>query len=124
MERHHLVAQENTESTEMLAFGADRVVEEVGVGETDAVLQLGLVGPAEGGGLRDVEELAGGAVGTGGVPLDAAFVADDFGDELGEGLDGELLTGAGIHGFVTAIVVHEEDTEVGEVVDIEELAEG
>ena len=63
----------------------------------------------------DVEELAGGAVGTGGIPEDTALVAYHLGHELGEGLDGELLAGAGIDGL---------HTEVGQVIDIEELAQG
>ena len=72
----------------------------------------------------DVEELAGGAVGTGGVPEDAALIAHHLGHELGEGFDGELLAGAGIHGLVAAVVIHEEHAEVGQVIDIEELAQG
>ena len=48
------------------------------VGEADAIFEFGLVSPAEGGGFGDVEEFAGGAVGTGGVPFDAALVVNYF----------------------------------------------
>ena len=92
--------------------------------QADAVFEFGTVGPAKVGGFAHVEELAGGAVGTGGVPEDAALVAYYLGYELGEGLDGELLAGASIDSLVTAVVVHEEHAEVGQVIDIEELAQG
>ena len=99
-------------------------MEEVIVAEADAIFQLGLVGPTEALGLADIEELAGSTVRTGGVPLDLSLVADDLGDKFGKGLDGELLACASIDGLVTRVVVHEEHTEVGEVIDIEELTQG
>ena len=100
-----------------------RIRQEVLVGEADAVFEFGLVGPAEGGGLGDIEELARCAVRTGGVPLDLAFVADDLGDELGESLDREFLAGTGIDGLVAGVVVHQEDAEIGEVIHVEKLAQ-
>ena len=106
----------------LLSFCTHGVVEEVFVSHADAVLELSLVGPAKAGGFGDIEELSWGAVRSCGVPLDFALVAHDLGHELGEGFDGEFLAGAGIDGFVTAVVVHEEHAEVGQVINIEELA--
>ncbi len=107
-----------------LSFGPHGVRQEVLIGQADAVFEFGLVGPAEGGGFGDVEEFAGRAVGTGGVPFDAARVPHDAGHQFGELFDGEFLAGAGVDGLVAGVVVHQEHAEVGEVVDVEEFAEG
>ena len=107
-----------------LSLGPHGVRQEVLIGQADAVFEFGFVGPAEGGGFGDVEELAGRAVGAGRVPLDPARVAHDFGDKFRELFDGEFLAGAGVDGLVAGVVVHQEHAEVGEVVDVEEFAEG
>jgi len=107
----------------ILSLRSHGVSQEVFVGEADAVFEFGFVGPAEGGGFADVQELARGAVGAGGVPEDPAGVADHLGDEFGQGLDGEFFAGAGVDGFVTGVVVHQEDAEVREVVHVQEFAE-
>ena len=107
-----------------LSLGPHGVRQEVLIGQADAVFEFGFIGPAESGGFGDVEEFAGRAVGTGGVPFDAARVAHDFGHQFGELFDGEFLAGAGIDGLVAGVVVHQEHAEVGEVVDVEEFAEG
>ena len=99
-------------------------MEEILVGKADAVLELGAVTPAEALGLADIEELARGAVGTCGIPLDLALEAYDTSHHLGKGLDGEFLAGAGVNRLIARVVVHEEDAEVGKIVDIEELAQG
>ncbi len=105
------------------ALGAHRVVEEIFVGEADAFGKWGRGGPAEAGGLAHVEELAGCAVGLGGIPLDAAFVADGRRDKLGQLAYGELLARTGVDGLVAGVAVHEEHAKLGEVVDIEELTQ-
>lgn len=97
--------------------------EEVGVGQADAVGEFGGVGPAEASGLADVEEFAGGAVGAGCVPSDFARVAYGGGYEFCQLLDCELFAGSGIDGFGVRVVVHQEDAELSEVVDIKELAQ-
>lgn len=96
-------------------------MEEVLVGETDAVLQFRPVGPAEGSRLGDVKELARGAVRFGRVPEYLAIVADNPGDKRRQFLDRYLLASAGVDRLVAGIVVHQEHAEVGEVVHIEEL---
>ena len=97
-------------------------MEEVFVREADAVFEFGLVRPAQGGGFAHIEKLARRTVGTGGVPLDLALVAHDLGHQLRQGLDGQFLAGAGVDGLVAGVVIHQEDAEVGEVIDIEELS--
>ena len=97
-------------------------MEEIFVGEADAVFEFGLIGPSEFGGFAHIEELTWGAVRTGGVPFDFAFKTNDFGHQFGESLDGDLLACAGIHGLIARVVVHEEHAEIGKVIDIEELA--
>ena len=57
--------------------------EKARVGLLDALAQADLRLPAEGGELRDIQQLARRAVGLGGVPDDAALEADDRGDERG-----------------------------------------
>ena len=80
-----------------LSFRSHRIFEKILVCETDAVFEFGLVGPTHLGGFADIQELARGAVGTGGVPQDFSLKAYHLGHQLGKGLDGELLAGAGIH---------------------------
>ena len=75
-------------------------MEEVFVGEADAVFEFGLIGPSESGGFAHIEELTWGAVRTSGVPFDFAFKTNDFGYKFGESLDGDFLAGAGIHGLI------------------------
>ena len=53
-----------------------------------------LVLPSEGVELADIDELAHGAIGLGGVELDCAGEANGFDYELGELADGELFAGA------------------------------
>lgn len=108
----------------LLSFRSHRIFQEILIRQTDAVFELGLVGPSQLSGFAHVQELAGGAVGTGGVPQDFSLKAYHLGHQFGEGLNGELLAGAGIHGFVTGVVVHQKHTEVGKVVHIQELAQG
>ena len=105
-----------------LSFCPHGIVEEILIGQADAVFQLGLVDPAQPGGLAYIQEFAGRAVGTGGVPLDDARISYHFGHQFGEGLDGEFLAGAGVDGLVAAVVVHQEHAEVGKVIDIKELS--
>ena len=93
-------------------------MEEVFVGEADAVFEFGLIGPSEFGGFAHIEELTWGAVRTGGVPFDFAFKTNNFGYKFGESLDGDLLACAGIHCLIARIVVHEEHAEVGKVIPI------
>ena len=106
-----------------LPFSSHRVVEEVGVCESDSFTQGGGGSPAEARGLRDIEELAGGTVGLGGVPLDAPFVAHGRGDEFGECLDGKFLACACVDCLVAGIVVHQEHAQLGEVVDIKKFSQ-
>ena len=98
-------------------------MEEIFVGEADAVFEFGLIGPSEFGGFAHIKELTWGAVRTGGVPFDFAFKTNDFGYQFGESLDGDLLARASLHSLDARVGVHEEHTEVGKVIDIEELAE-
>ena len=83
-----------------LALCTHGVVKEVLVTEADAVFKLGFVTPTELGSFADIEELTRGAIGTGGVPFDFAFVANDLGNEFGESLDGEFLASAGINSLI------------------------
>ena len=108
---------------EGLAFCTHWIVKEVGVGQAYAILKLGLIGPSELCGFRDIEEFAGCAIGAGGVPVDSTFVAYDLSYKFCESLDGEFLACASIDGLVTAVVVHKEHTQVSKVVDIKELSE-
>ncbi len=85
--------------------------------------EFGLVCPAEAGGFRHVKELAGCSVGAARVPVDTTFVAYDLCGQFGELFYGQLLAGTGINRLVAGVVVHKEHAQVGEVVDIQELAQ-
>ena len=91
--------------------------------EAYAVLEFGVVGPAQGCGLADVQQLAGSAVRAGGIPLYAPLVAYHLRHQGGQVLDADFLARACVHRFVAAVVVHKEHAELGEVVDIKEFAE-
>ena len=60
----------------------------------DAILNLDLVCPAKGVELGDIDELAHGAIGLGGIEGDFALEAYGFYYQLAEFADGELLAGA------------------------------
>lgn len=64
-----------------------RIIEEILVRKAQALLKLGGVRPSEGTALRDIEELAGSAVGAAGVPENLALVTDNLGDKFGQILD-------------------------------------
>ena len=66
----------------------------VELGDTDGEGRRG--GVAEGGETRQVEELAGGAVGLCAVPLDASLVVRRLGDKRGERADGDLFARADV----------------------------
>lgn len=106
-----------------LSFGPHRVLQEILVSKADTVLEFGLVGPAQCRGLRDVKQLARRAVRHRGVPANLARIADYLGNQLGQRLDGQLLARAGIHRLVARVVVHQEDTQIGQVVHVEKLAQ-
>ncbi len=101
---------------------AGLLVEEPLVGGADAGLEVDLGRPAQVVELGDVEHLAGGAVGLGGVEAQRGVGADDVADHLGEVADGDVHAGADVDVFGVAVVLHEEQAGVGEVVDVEELA--
>ena len=107
-----------------LMFCSHRIMEEIIVTHTNSFFQFSFIFPAKFFCLRDIQQFPRGAVGTGGVPQDLAFVPHDLGDEFGEGLDGEFLAGAGIDSLVAGVVVHQEHAEVGKVIYILELAQG
>ncbi len=107
-----------------LSFRTHRILQKILIGQTDSVFKFGFVGPTQLGGFAHVQELAGGAVRTGGVPEDFAFVPHNLGDEFGKGLYRQFLARAGIDGLVAGVVVHQEHAEVGKIIDIEELAQG
>ena len=68
------------DNNQRLTFSAHRVVEEVLIGQSDTVFKFCLVGPAELGGLADVEEFAWGSIRTCSVPFDASLVSDNLCD--------------------------------------------
>lgn len=107
----------------ILALCTHRVVQEVLVGQAQAVFQLSLVGPAQIGGLGHIQQLAGSAVGLGGIPLDLAGVANDLGNQLGQLLDGQFLAGTSVDRLVAGVVVHQEDAQVCQIVHIQELTQ-
>ena len=107
-----------------LSFRSHRIVKEILISQTYTFFKLYTIPPPQLRGLADIQQFPRGAIGTGGVPQDVSLKAYHLGHEFGEGLDGELLAGAGIDRFVTAVVVHQEHAEVGQVIDIEELAQG
>ena len=107
----------------ILPFCPHGVGEEVLVGEADAIREGGGGVPTERGGSGDVKKFAGGAVWAGGIPFYVTFIAHNVSDKFGEGTDGELLTCAGIDSLVATVVVHQEDAEIGEVIDIEKLTQ-
>ena len=66
----------------------------VELGDADGERRRG--GVTEGGETRQVEELAGGAVGLCAVPLDAPLVVRRLSDERGERADGDLFARADV----------------------------
>ena len=83
-----------------LSFCPHGIIQEILIGQTDAVRQLRFVDPAESRGLGHVQKLSGRAVGLGGVPLDFASIAHNLGDQLGQLLDGQFFAGTGIDRLV------------------------
>ena len=103
-------------------------------GLLDALFQPGSVPPTETVESGDVHELAGGAVGFGGVEDQIAGEAEDACDGLGELADGDVLAcadvdeGRGVFGEEDGVGVGVEVEQVhaglGEVVGVQELAAG
>ena len=72
--------------------------------------------------LGHVEELAGGAVGFGGVEGEGASVAEDVADGFGELADGDVVSAADIDNVGGVVVFEKEVAGVGEVINVEEFA--
>ena len=104
-------------SLRLAAIPLDRALEAVAQRRPRAEAELAL-------GARGVEPAARLAVGLGGVPDDLAGEADEFGDQLGEPGDRDLLTGAEVDRLGTRIAAGGGDDPLGGVVDEEELARG
>ena len=105
------------------SLGTYGVVEEIFVGKADTVFEFGLVGPAEGCGFGYIQQFARGAIRTGGIPFDTTFVADDFCYQFCQLFDSQFLARTGVDGLVARIVVHQEHTQVRQIVHIEELTQ-
>ena len=99
------------------------IIQKIIIAEPDAVLQFCLVSPAETFSLRHIQQLPGRTIRAARVPPDLALVADNPSHQFRQPPDRDLLARAGIHRLVTAVVVHQENAEVGKVVHIEELAQ-
>ena len=59
-------------------------MKEVLVGKADTVFEFGLVGPTESSGFGYIQQFAGSAIRTSGVPFDTALVTDDLGYEFSQ----------------------------------------
>ena len=106
-----------------LSFSPHGVVQEIFVGQADAILQLGTVGPTQLFCLAYIQKLTGSAVRFAGVPKDFAFIAHHFGYQFCQFLDAQFLACSSVYSFVSAVVVHQEDTQVCQVVHIEEFTQ-
>ncbi len=110
--------------------------EEIGVGFGYAGLEVGGGGPSEVPKSGRIHKFAGRAVGFGTVPIDLALEVDGLFNEFGEASDGDFGPGAdidvrlhrsGIVGkreVVIGDVFHQENAGFGEVIAVEEFAQG
>ena len=82
------------------------------------------MGPAQRVDAVAVHQFAGCAVRFVGVPDDVSLISDNAGDEFRQLLDGQVRSGADVDKGLAVVLLHEEQTRFGEVVDVEELAAG
>lgn len=96
-------------------------MQEVLVRQADTFVQACPCFPSQGLRLAHVQQLARRAVRSTRVPQDTPFVADDLRHLLRQLFDGQFLARTGVHRFVATVVVHQEHTQVGQVVYVQEL---
>ena len=104
-----------------LPLGQRLLREEVGVGQPDALPELGGVVPAQRVQLRHVHELAGRAVGLCRVEGQVAPVAHRLPHQPGQLPDGDVLAGADVHQLTARVGLHEKQAGLGQIVCEEEL---
>ena len=82
------------------------------------------MGPAQRVDAVAVHQFARGAVGFVGVPNDVAFISDNAGDEFREFAMGRSSPVPTLTKAFAVVVFHQEQTRLGEVVDVEEFTAG
>jgi len=80
--------------------------------------------PAEAAGFGRIHYFAWHAIGFAGIPVDFALESSFVGDGFCELTDGDFVSGSDIDDIGVIVVLHEEEDGVGEVIDMEEFAEG
>ena len=71
--------------------------------------------------LGNVEELARGTIGFGGIKYETAVETDDSRDHFGQLGDGQILSGADVDVLVIGPVFDQKDRGVGQIVDMQKL---
>jgi len=94
------------------------------IGSTNAIGQGDACAPAEGLDAVDVQEFSRGAVGFGRIERQAAGVADDFADQLGQFANADVFACADIEEFRRVVLLEQEAAGAGEIVYVEEFAAG
>src|SRR5690242_1348805 len=92
------------------------------IGRADPLFEPDPALPAQRAELCDIEQLARRAVRLGAVVDEAAFEADDLGDELRELGDRHIHAGADIDPFLRGPGLEEINRRIGKVVHVEEFA--
>ncbi len=100
-----------------------RVVEEPLVGLGDAVAQIDPVPPARLVQPVDIEQLSRRSVGLAGVEAQLGLGVDQIANQLGQLSNRQILTGADVDVELVVPVIQEEVTGVGQIVDVQELAQ-
>ena len=94
------------------------------ISQGDALREVGAGRPTQGANAGGVHELAGGAVGLGGVQADFAAVPEDLADGMGQVGDAEIRTVT--HVEETALVpdLHGQKTGFGQIIHEEKFPQG
>lgn len=100
------------------------LLQKILIGSADAVFEGDLRRPAQGVQSGAVHELAGRAIGLGGIPVDASRVPEQAGHRLGQLADGEFLAGSHVDELFGRVIFHEEDQGIAQVVGMQKFAEG
>ena len=107
----------------LLSLCSHRIMQEILVSQADTFFQFYLRFPTHRFSLAHIQEFARRTVRTGSVPKNLTFVTDYLSNLFCQLLDGQFFTSSGIDGLVTAVVVHKEDAQVGQIIYIEEFAQ-
>jgi hypothetical protein len=98
--------------------------QEIPIGQPDAVSQAGPGLPAQAVQARNIHQLARRAVGLAGVEGELTFEAHHLDHGFGQGADGDVGARADVDQRAAVTLLHQVHARIGQVIGIEELAQG